>query len=140
MKKEFVVISLAAVLGLALVACSSTAPAVYGASSKPEATQNMYGDAYSIDPVITASPIGSVEVVMSGFKFSPAELTAKVGTEVTWKNNDSAGHDVSASDGSFSSGTLSKGQTFSMVFDKEGTYDYVCTFHPGMAGTIIVTK
>ena len=52
---------------------------------------------------------------------------------------DSAGHDVKAEDGSWGSDTLKNGQTFSMVFDKAGTFPYVCTFHPGMVGTIIVT-
>jgi plastocyanin len=47
---------------------------------------------------------------------------------------------VKAADGSWGSATLTNGQSFSKVFDKEGTYAYVCTFHPGMAGTIIVTK
>jgi plastocyanin len=140
MKKGFVGLSLAAVLGLALVACSAAVPAVYGASSKSETASSLSGDAYSTDPVITATLASGSEVVMSGFKFSPADLTVKVGTRVTWTNNDSAGHDVSARDGSFNSSSLGKGQTFSIVFDNEGTYDYVCTFHPGMDGRIIVAK
>ncbi len=127
MKKEILGLSLITMLAMVLVACSSASPVVSSAASKSE-------------PAAAQSASGSAEVMMSGFKFSPAELTVKVGTKVTWTNNDGAGHDVSASDGSFSSGTLSKGQTFSMVFDKEGTYAYVCTFHPGMEGKIIVTK
>jgi len=45
-----------------------------------------------------------------------------------------------AADGSWGSDTLSNGQSFSKVFDAAGTFDYVCTFHPGMTGKIIVTK
>ena len=124
MKKAIIGLSVMTVLAMVLVACSSSA-APAESSSKPAAAQ---------------SASGSAEVVMSGFKFQPAELTVKMGTKVTFTNNDSAGHDVVASDGSFKSDTLSKGQTFSMVFDKEGTFSYVCTFHPGMEGKIIVTK
>lgn len=72
------------------------------------------------------------------FAFVPVELTIKVGTKVTWTNKDSAAHDVQASDGSWASGSLREDQSFSKVFDMEGTFEYVCTFHPGMQGKIIV--
>jgi len=126
MKKTIIGLSVFMVLSVILAACSTTAPAASSATveSKPGA--------------VSASDSANVE--MKGFAFSPKELTVKVGTKVTWTNMDSAGHDVKATDGSWGSGTLTNGQTFSMVFDKEGTYAYVCTFHPGMTGTIIVTK
>jgi plastocyanin len=129
MKKAIIGLSVMTVLAMVLVACSSSA-APAESSSKPAESK----------PAAAQSASGSAEVVMSGFKFQPAELTVKMGTKVTFTNNDSAGHDVVASDGSFNSGTLNKGQTFSMVFDKEGTFSYVCTFHPGMDGKIIVIK
>ncbi len=123
MKKTIMLSSIGAVLILILAACSSSAPT----------------------PVKEAMPTESVSgksanVEMSNFAFNPAELTVRVGTTVTWTNKDSASHDVKASDASWGSESLSQGQSFSMVFDKEGTYDYVCTFHPGMQGKIIVTK
>jgi plastocyanin len=127
MKKTIIGLSIFTVLAVVLAACSSAAPAVSpaAADSKPA----------------SAAPVsGSVNIEMSGFAFNPKELTVKVGTTVTWTNKDSAGHDVKAADGSWGSATLTNGQSFSKVFDKEGTYAYVCTFHPGMAGTIIVTK
>ena len=126
MKKTIVGLSVFMVLSVILAACSTSAPAVTSAAveSKPGA----------------ASVSDGVNVEMKGFAFSPQELTVKVGTKVTWTNRDSAGHDVKATDGSWGSGTLTNGQTFSMVFDKEGSYAYVCTFHSKMTGTVIVTK
>jgi plastocyanin len=123
MKKTIIGLSVFMVLSVILAACSTAAPAA-AVETKPG--------------VVSGS--GSANVEMKGFAFSPKELTVKVGTKVTWTNMDSAGHDVKASDGSWGSGTLTNGQTFSMVFDKEGTFAYVCTFHSGMTGTIIVTK
>lgn len=122
MKKTIIGLSIFTVLSVVLAACSSAAPAASPAvvDSKPAS--------------------GSVNIEMSGFAFNPKELTEKVGTTVTWTNKDNAGHDVKAADGSWGSDTLTNGQTFSKVFDKEGTYAYVCTFHPKMTGTIIVTK
>lgn len=82
---------------------------------------------------------GNVDIEMKGFAFSPNEMTVKTGTKVTWTNMDNTGHDVKASDESWGSDTLNNGQSFSKVFDKEGTFSYVCSFHSGMTGKIIVT-
>ena len=82
----------------------------------------------------------NLAIQMKGFAFSPKEATVKVGTKVTWTNMDSVGHDVKAADGSWGSDTMNQNQTFSKVFDKVGTFPYVCTFHSGMTGTITVTE
>jgi plastocyanin len=126
MKKSIYGLSIIIALSVVLVACSSASPVV---SSGTVASKT--GNTSSSDVV---------NVEMKGFAFNPQELTIKVGTKVTWTNMDSAGHDVKAADGSWGSDTLANGQSFSKVFDKEGTYPYVCTFHSGMKGTIIITK
>jgi plastocyanin len=46
---------------------------------------------------------------------------------------------VTAGDGSFDSGALGTGGTFSQTFDAAGTFDYACAFHPDMTATITVT-
>jgi plastocyanin len=82
---------------------------------------------------------GGAQVSMEGIAFNPGEITVKVGDTVTWTNNDSVGHDVTGDD--FSSGDaggLSSGETFEHTFDEAGTFDYVCTVHPGMEGTVTV--
>jgi plastocyanin len=127
MKKTIIGLSIITVLSVVLAACSSAAPAASPAVADSK-------------PAGAAPASGSVNIEMSGFAFNPKELTVKVGTTIIWTNKDNAGHDVKAADGSWGSDTLTNGQSFSKVFDKEGTYAYVCTFHPGMAGTIIVTK
>ena len=82
---------------------------------------------------------GGAEVSMEGIAFQPAEVTVGVGDTVTWTNNDSVGHDVTAD--SFSSGdpgAMAGGDTFEHTFEEAGTFDYVCTVHPGMEGTVVV--
>lgn len=119
MKKTLYLFSIVSLLALVLTACSTAAPS----------------------PSIASSSSGnSVSVDMKNFTFSPQSLTVKVGTTVTWTNMDSAGHDVKAADGSWGSDTLNNGQSYSHLFDKAGTYPYVCTFHPKMVGTITVTQ
>jgi plastocyanin len=65
-------------------------------------------------------------------------LTVKVGTTVTWTNQDSAPHTVTADDNSWGSGRMAKGGQYSFSFDQPGTYPYHCGAHPAMTGTIIV--
>ncbi len=77
-------------------------------------------------------------VTIQNFAFSPATLEVKIGTTITWKNMDSAPHTVSADDGSFDSGTLNTGDTFSFTFNEAGTFTYHCNIHPDMTATITV--
>jgi len=52
----------------------------------------------------------------------------------------SKGNNVAiVTDGNFDSGLLSAGEKFTLTLDKPGTYQYYCTIHPNMVGTIIVS-
>jgi plastocyanin len=46
---------------------------------------------------------------------------------------------VAFNDGSAGAASLSPGDTFTRVFDKAGTYDYHCSFHPYMTGRVVVS-
>jgi plastocyanin len=78
------------------------------------------------------------EITIENFSFSPSNLEVKIGTTVTWTNNDSAAHTATADDGAFDSGTLGNGESFSFTFNDPGTFSYFCTFHPNMTATITV--
>ncbi len=87
----------------------------------------------------TAQTEMTESVLIKGYSFSPSTITVKAGTKVTWTNEDSVGHTVTSDSGSeLDSSLLSKGQTYSHVFEKAGTYSYHCKPHPGMKGKIIV--
>jgi plastocyanin len=82
---------------------------------------------------------GGHTITIKNFKFSPASLTVKVGTKVTFVNDDSTVHAPLSSPGStIDGGNLSKGQTYTVTMTKPGTYNYVCNIHNYMKGTIIV--
>jgi plastocyanin len=85
----------------------------------------------------TGSP-GANEVWMQNTTFVPSQRTVSVGTTITWTNKDNADHDVASTTGVFSSPTMGKNATFSYTFNTAGTFNYVCNFHPGMTGKIIV--
>lgn len=77
-------------------------------------------------------------VTIANFAFAPKTLTIKKGTKVTWTNQDSAPHTATADDGSFDTGTLQKGDSKSITFEKAGTFAYHCTVHPNMKASITV--
>ena len=78
-------------------------------------------------------------MAIRNFAFAPAMLTVPVGTTITWTNDDQDAHTVSAADGAFRSAALADGDTFRFTFSKPGRYDYLCTIHPFMTATVVVT-
>jgi plastocyanin len=82
-----------------------------------------------------------VSIAMKDIKFVPHDAEVKVGQKVTWTNEDTAPHNVTAQKGAdFKSETINKDGTFEYTPKKAGTIDYVCTIHPGQDGRLIVTE
>lgn len=79
-------------------------------------------------------------ITIKGSAFNPSTLTVKVGTNVTWINQDGMPHTVTSDSGLFDSGSLSSGNTFVYMFNTPGTYDYHCSIHPPMTGKIVVVE
>jgi plastocyanin len=76
--------------------------------------------------------------------FRPGQIQVASGASVTWTNTGVDTHTITADDGSFDSGEINNGDTFSFTFDAPGSYPYYCQVHggpggQGMAGTIVVS-
>jgi plastocyanin len=87
------------------------------------------------------SPVqGSVqrEVLIPGKFFAPRREVVLIGDAVTWRNQDSSSHTVTAEDRSFDSGSLPPGATFSREFGEEGTHVYFCSIHRYMRAEVDV--
>jgi plastocyanin len=70
--------------------------------------------------------------------FSPVLVNLRRGGMVTWVWSDTTSqHNVTFNDPLLSSQTLSTG-LHSVVFQTAGTFNYVCTVHSGMTGSIVV--
>ncbi|MBO9572141.1 MAG: cupredoxin family copper-binding protein [Chitinophagaceae bacterium] len=78
----------------------------------------------------------SSSISITGMSFS--STTVKAGTTVTWTNNDNVAHTVTADDGSFNSGNLAVGGTFSHKFSTAGTFNYHCEYHSMMKASVTV--
>jgi len=78
-----------------------------------------------------------VTVAIDGTAYVPPTLTVARGTAVTWENRDPFPHTVTSA-GNFDSGSIAAGARWRYVASKPGRYEYVCTFHPNMKGTLVV--
>jgi plastocyanin len=65
-------------------------------------------------------------------------LRVDVGTTVAWHNDDAAPHAIAFADGAPASDLLLPGQGFARTFTQAGRFDYACSVHPYMRGTVTV--
>lgn len=89
-------------------------------------------------PNLTTTMPGANEVWMQNLAFNPSSITVAVNTTVKWTNKDETEHNVTGAGGSFNSGAIGSGGTYSHQFTATGTYPYSCTIHSGMNGTVTV--
>jgi plastocyanin len=95
-------------------------------------TDNMTGN-------MTGNATGEeiVEVSINDFAFDPESVTISTGDTVRWTNMDSANHTATGS--TFDSGILEEGDSYEFTFTETGTFEYYCSIHPEMEGTVTVT-
>jgi plastocyanin len=110
---------LVAAVAIIAAACNGTGPSAYGAPASTAAT-------------------ATNAATIKGFSFQPDVLKVKVGAKVTWTNDDTVAHTVTADTNSFASGNLQPGGSFSFTFTRPGTYAYHCSIHPSMHGSVVV--
>src|ERR1051325_11289099 len=85
-------------------------------------------------------PVATNTVAIKNFVFAPATVTVRVGTTVTWTNGDEEAHTVTTASGPLHSKALAPGATFAYRFTAPGTFHYICTIHPYMQGTVVVSR
>jgi plastocyanin len=130
---------------IAVAAC--TAPAAAGGNSAAK-DGNTTGTApmemAAPAPGVTARPPatgrpqrGDAQVKIVNFTFSPAVITVHAGQTVEWTNRDAVAHTVDLS--GVISNVLNRGDTYTQRFTAPGTYRYICSIHPFMRGTVVVT-
>jgi plastocyanin len=102
-----------------------------------QTSQNTSGEA-PFSAAVSISPGAGTDTSSKGF--SPESITVVLGVNntVIWTNDDSSPHTVTANNGAFESGNLAPGQSYSFTFTTAGVYQYHCTYHPWMVGTVVV--
>ena len=86
------------------------------------------------------APSAAPDVLIAVFSYCQPSVTVPVGTEVRWTNRDAAPHSATSTspDVPFDTGPLAQGQSAAIRFDRPGTYEYLCSIHPAMRGTVTV--
>jgi len=84
------------------------------------------------------SATGIIHLTIQNFAYLPANMQVRVGTTVTWTNQDNVQHSMTFKNGMKDSGLFSQGQSFSYTFNTPGAYQYYCTVHPSMVATVTV--
>src|ERR1700722_309119 len=88
--------------------------------------------------VMAAPGVEDKAVKIDNFTFAPQRVTVKAGTTVTWTNQDDIPHTVTSATKAFRSKALDTDDKFSFTFTTAGVYEYFCSLHPHMTGTIVV--
>lgn len=133
--KRWVVVAfaVAAVAAVAIVGSGCGA----GAFDMDEMHGRMHGPGDRAPQTPVLSETEEVVVEIREYDFWPRDLTVRPGTEVTWINRDDVPHDATSAD-SWGTGLLKNDDSSSISFDEPGSYEYVCTVHPYMTGTLTV--
>jgi plastocyanin len=117
---------------------SGATPGMPGMSAMPSMPEAPAGTSASATG--SPAPVAGDAVSIENFAFAPATLTVRVGSTVTWTNHDEEPHTIAASDGSFHSPGMGSQGTYSHTFPTAGKFDYICSIHPYMHGTVVVTQ
>jgi plastocyanin len=78
----------------------------------------------------------STGVAIEYAAYMPRHLDVLTGDTVTWTNESSRGHTVTAENGSFDSGRVDVSEHFVHTFDTAGAYPYYCRLHPTIRGEV----
>lgn len=98
-------------------------------------TLPLFGLACGSDDASDALPTESGHVKVVDNEFEPKTIEASPGDTITWDFEGDTQHNVIGS--GFKSKNRKSG-TFEHQFNSAGEYDYVCTIHPGMTGSVKV--
>jgi plastocyanin len=79
-------------------------------------------------------------VQITNFAFAPPVITVAAGATVTWTNEDTTQHDVFAPPVGLQSPVLNQNDSYAHTLSSPGTYPYICSIHPFMHGTVVVTS
>jgi plastocyanin len=140
MKPKALLLPALIVIAFTFAACgggdddSSATDTVTETTSEADAESDQGGNASAP----SGDAVRSAKVEIVDFAYDPDPVTIEEGGKVTWINRDSAPHTATAEDGSFDTGTLEEGKLKSESFKEPGTYDYICSIHPEMHGTVEV--
>ncbi len=136
--KRLSLVSIAIALSLLLSSCSMH----LGLSKLLKGGSSGSGTPSANSSSAAKTPAGPVSTIsIKAGKYRPKNVTIKVGSSLTWTNNDTVPQTVTSdTPGLFDSGQLAPGATWSYTFTKAGVFPYHSTGKNGTYGTVTVTQ
>lgn len=126
-------------LAVGLVACGGGGSSSPATTSAPAATTSAPAASVGTAGANLGSPAVKISATTQ-LTFDPAMQTAHVGDVIQWNNNGSVTHTITFdSQPSLSDPSLAPGGVWEVKFTTAGTYQYHCTIHSSMVGTIVVS-
>jgi plastocyanin len=139
MKKILPIIGVLLIVGVVVALISNGKKDDNGKVTTPAPTPSTQNNSNANPPSSNTSQANTVSI--ENMAFTPATLSVKKGTTVTWTNNDSVEHTVTADNGvGPNSQSLENGKSYSFKFDQVGTFKYHCSIHSSMQGSVEVTE
>ncbi len=137
MKGELVVVQASGASSLSGATSTTSAST---SSSTFSSSQAVGSKTSSSGSGVKASILNGAGTNQSSPGFSPGRIKLVIGVNntVTWTNDDSSPHTVTATDKTFDSGNLNAEQSFTYTFNTPGTFNYICLYHSWMKGTVVV--
>ena len=93
---------------------------------------------WTMGPDAAVRPAKTHTVTIDALRFQPEALTIAAGDTVVWINKDPFPHTATSKAGGFDSGEIATGESWKYAPAKKGDFEYICTLHPTMRGTIRV--
>jgi 3',5'-cyclic-AMP phosphodiesterase len=93
-----------------------------------------------LDDETHSADAGGHDVVIDNFSFAPRAAVVPVGAAVRWTNKDDVPHNIVSTNRQFRSPVLDTDEQFSHSFDSPGTYEYYCSLHPKMTGSVVAVS
>jgi plastocyanin len=90
-------------------------------------------------PSTPAAPVATTSVTLQGSAFDPSNIVVGPGATVTFTNADGINHNVTFSGQAVAPiGDWSTGARTAVMPTAVGTYNFNCSLHPGMSGSVKV--
>lgn len=134
----------------AKISPTPTTTATVSPKTTPKATTIHMGTPAPTNTTLPASPTPGIivqehqiiRVNIQNFQYAPNSVTAKKGDVVIFTNMDNSTHTVTALNLQFDSNNIRTGEQWTLTTANlaAGTYEYRCTLHPSMRGTLVITQ
>jgi hypothetical protein len=106
-------------------------------ASYEETASHLYTAEITNSKTFDPNPL-TIEYIVSDYASGGAGVSCWPCPQLTWVNNDDRPHTITSDSGSFDSGPIAPGASWAWTFTQPGDYEYYCSYHDSMVGSVSV--